>query len=257
MTGYEDWETQTADALLAASPDDFENVFYGRAEKLRDLVNAHPEVIAVIRTRVIPAANAYAGARVDLLKKINKSFTLAFDYSNTRQVVTLGNADGGMTTLPTGVTNSLPNLGNFLLTASGRFIGRSEITANISATRFNGRRVGPDVGRWRDVRAGLQVDVPLPEIKEVVKPTLTLSYLYLNLLEEPLGAKVLVNGVEQSRKGIISFGQAKLDFPIGSSGMRVPISITYSNRTELIKENNVRGQIGIPFDLDKIFSKKQ
>jgi hypothetical protein len=66
-----------------------------------------------------------------------------------------------------------------------------------------------------------------------------------------------VNGVEESRKGVINFGQAKLDFPIGSSGMHIPISMTFSNRTELIKESNVRGNIGITFDLDKLFAKKQ
>src|SRR5262249_3390824 len=206
---------------------------------------------------VIPAANEYAKSRVDLLNQISKSFTLAFDYSNTRQVVTLGNTSGGTMTLPAGVTNGLPDLGNFLLTAAGRFIGQSEITANFSGTRFNGRRPGQDIGRWRDIQAGFQIDVPLPEIKPVGKSTLTFSYLYLNLLEEPLGAKVMVNGVEVSRTGTVNFGQAKVDFPIGSTGMHIPISLTFSNRTELIKEKDVRGNIGITFDLDKLFSKNQ
>jgi len=89
------------------------------------------------------------------------------------------------------------------------------------------------------------------------KPTLTFSYLHLNLLEEPLGEKILVNGVEQSRKGPINFGQVKLEIPTGSSGVRIPISMTFSNRTELIKESDVRGHIGITFDFDKIFSRQQ
>jgi hypothetical protein len=257
MDGYQGWLTQTKADLLAASSTDIEDVFFRRAEALRTLVNAHPEVLAIIKSQVIPAANAYAASRVDLLNQVGKSLTLTFDYSNARQVVTLGNTDAGMMTLPPGVTNGLPDLGNFLLTASGHFIGKSEITANISGTRFNGRRVGPNIGRWRDIRAGFQIDVPLPEIKGVGKSTLTFSYLYLNLLEEPLGAKILVNDVEESRKGTINFGQAKLDFPIGSTGMHIPISMTFSNRTELIKEKDVRGHIGITFDLDKIFSKNQ
>lgn len=192
---------------------------------------------------------------MELLKEISKKPTLAFDYSNTRQIVTLGDSSSGTMTLPPGVINGLPNLGNFLLTTSGKFFGESEVTANFSATRFNGRRPGPDIGRWRDVQAGFQIDVPLPKIEEIGKSTLTFSYLFLNLLEEPLGAKILVNGVEQTRTGVINFGQAKVDFPIGKSGMHIPISLTFSNRTELIKEKDARGNIGITFDLDKLLAK--
>jgi hypothetical protein len=259
VNGYDQWVIETASELHKASSDDeIESTFLERAERLQTLLNKDREFIEFMNSRVTPAVNAYAEARVGLLNKINKSLSAAFDYTNTRQVVTLGETESGMITLPTGAPNDLPNLGNFLLTVSGRFIGQSEITANISGTRFNGRRVGPNIGRWRDARAGLQIDVPLPKIRmEWEKPTLTFSYLYLNLLEEPLGEKILVNGVEQSRKGPINFGQVKLEFPTGSSGVRIPLSMTFSNRTELIKENQVRGQIGITFDFDKIFSRPQ
>jgi hypothetical protein len=255
---YDLWRDQSRTELLAASLDDIEETLFRRAEALRAIVSKHPEIVALIETVVIPAANTYAASRVALLNQVSKSISVSFDYSNTRQVVTLGETESRMITLPTGMTNDLPNLGNFLLTASGRFIGQSEITANISGTRFNGRRVGPNIGRWRDARAGLQIDVPLPKIRmDWEKPTLTFSYLYLNLLEEPLGEKILVNGVEQSRKGPINFGQVKLEIPTGLSGVRIPISMTFSNRTELIKESQVRGHIGITFDFDKIFSRPQ
>jgi hypothetical protein len=257
MDGYDNWIAETSSELLAAPTGDVETRLMARAEALRTLVNSHPEVLAIIRTQVIPAVNEYAKSRVDLLNKVSKSFTLAFDYTNTRQIVTLGNTGAGVITLPPGVVNGLPDLGNFLLTASGHFIGQSEITANFSGTRFNGRKPGPDIGRWRDVQGGFQIDVPLPEIRPVGRSTLTFSYLYLNLLEEPLGAKILVNGVEESRKGVINFGQARMDFPIGTTGMHIPISLTFSNRTELIKETDVHGNIGITFDIDKLFSKER
>jgi hypothetical protein len=259
VDGYNQWVSETASELLkVTSNDDIEATFLDRADKLRTLLRTDRKFIEFMESKVIPAVNAYAAERIGLLNKISRSISVSFDYSNTRQVVTLGETESGTITLPAGVTNALPDLGNFLLTVSGRFIGKSEITANISGTRFNGRRVGPNIGRWRDVRAGVQVDAPIPKInQDWEKPILTFSYLYLNLLEEPLGAKILVNGVEQSRKGRINFGQAKLEFPIGSSGMRIPLSMTFSNRTELIKESHVRGQIGITFDLDKLFSKPQ
>jgi len=256
MVGYNDWLTRTTNALDAAASDEVASRLSQQASELKALVEKDPTVVSIIKTKVVPVANDYVAHRLGVLNQIDKSLTLAFDYSNTRQVVTLGNTSSGTVTLPPGVTNGLPDLGNFLLTAAGRFIGQSEITANFSGTRFNGRRPGPDIGRWRDVRAGAQIDVPLPGLGDG-KTDLSFSYLYLNLLEEPLGAKIMVNGVEVSRTGTINFGQAKVDFPIGSTGMHIPISLTFSNRTELIKERDVRGNIGITFDLDKLFSKNQ
>lgn len=255
VDGYRAWADKAADDLTAASADDVATKLLENAEKLRKLVDKDAKALEVLKTKVLPAADAYGSSRVELLKEISKKPTLAFDYSNTRQIVTLGDSSSGTMTLPPGVINGLPNLGNFLLTTSGKFFGESEVTANFSATRFNGRRPGPDIGRWRDVQAGFQIDVPLPKIEEIGKSTLTFSYLFLNLLEEPLGAKILVNGVEQTRTGVINFGQAKVDFPIGKSGMHIPISLTFSNRTELIKEKDVRGNIGITFDLDKLLAK--
>jgi hypothetical protein len=42
--------------------------------------------------------------------------------------------------------------------------------------------------------------------------------------------------------------------PVKDSGIKVPISITASNRTELIKEKDVRGSVGLTLDLDTLMS---
>ncbi|HNH83997.1 MAG TPA: hypothetical protein PL157_16620, partial [Acidobacteriota bacterium] len=52
-----------------------------------------------------------------------------------------------------------------------------------------------------------------------------------------------------------AIGQVKLTIPVKGSGVKIPISVTFANRTELIKEKEVRGNIGITFDLDSIFAK--
>lgn len=49
------------------------------------------------------------------------------------------------------------------------------------------------------------------------------------------------------------FMQVKLDIPV-FSGVNTPLSVTYSSRTELIDEDEVRGNFGISFDLDKLFA---
>ena len=54
--------------------------------------------------------------------------------------------------------------------------------------------------------------------------------------------------------GAMSGLESKLEFPAANNGMRIPLSLTISNRTELIKESEVRGQIGISFNLDSLFA---
>ena len=47
-------------------------------------------------------------------------------------------------------------------------------------------------------------------------------------------------------------GQAKLTIPLGNTGIQLPLSLTVANRTELIKEKEVRGQFGFTFDFSKL-----
>lgn len=81
--------------------------------------------------------------------------------------------------------------------------------------------------------------------------------MYLHLLEEPLGQQVMVNGVAVTRTGGIGFFQSKLTIPAADSVVKIPISFTVANRTELIKEKDVRGTIGVTFDFDSLFSKSK
>ena len=55
----------------------------------------------------------------------------------------------------------------------------------------------------------------------------------------------------QTGKKPIFMGQAKLTIPI-ADGFDLPLSLTYANRTELIKESVVRGQFGFTFDTARI-----
>jgi hypothetical protein len=44
--------------------------------------------------------------------------------------------------------------------------------------------------------------------------------------------------------------QAKLTIPL-AEGMEIPLSVTVANRTELIKESNIKGKIGFTFDVSR------
>jgi len=40
------------------------------------------------------------------------------------------------------------------------------------------------------------------------------------------------------------------------SGTKIPLSISFANRTELINEHEVRGNIGVTYDLDALFARR-
>jgi hypothetical protein len=56
-------------------------------------------------------------------------------------------------------------------------------------------------------------------------------------------------------KGNIAIGQLKLTAG-GGSAVTVPLSVTYSNRTELITNPTWKAQIGLSYDFDSLFSGK-
>jgi hypothetical protein len=57
-------------------------------------------------------------------------------------------------------------------------------------------------------------------------------------------------------RGIINIGQAKFTLNPGNSGFTIPVSVTWSNRTELVTSPAWKGQIGISYSLDSLFSKQ-
>jgi hypothetical protein len=59
-----------------------------------------------------------------------------------------------------------------------------------------------------------------------------------------------------AEKGHIGIVQAKATFSVKGSPVKIPIALTWANRTELIKANEVRGNVGILLDMDSPFLKK-
>jgi hypothetical protein len=193
----------------------------------------------------------YGQQKGKVLQKINQSPIFSFEYNNVRQSAQqLATGSQNITT-----SSAVPDLSNLNLIAGFYFMAKSQLTLNASTTLFNSRPTGSKSGLIRDYRFSSQVDIPLPEIVQLGSPTLTFSGLFLSLLAEPLGQQVLVNGVAVTRTGNIGLMQAKISVPVKNSGVKVPISLTVSNRTELVKEKDVRGSIGVTLDLDSIFSK--
>ncbi len=113
-------------------------------------------------------------------------------------------------------------------------------------------------GLLRDVRAGGEGKFKLRQITNYGVPTLSFAGLYVYLHQPPLGLGITAfNSATVDQPGNLGLFQTKLEFPTANNAIRVPVSFTYSSRTELITESDVRGQIGISFNLDSLFVDKK
>ena len=146
--------------------------------------------------------------------------------------------------------------------------GKIDLTANASATLFHPHESLPvDVGRVRDWSLSSQVDVPVGSITRGRNLVFTVAGRFEWLLATPAlmvrGRDVAVldgavGGIAMpvmysSMNSMIAVAQAKLTIPVKGTGVKIPISFTVANRSDLIQERTVRGQVGMTLNLDSFF----
>lgn len=180
---------------------------------------------------------SYSRAKERLLDMIASGRVLTFEYTNQR----------GM---------NAPDTSNFRFIASTGTLGRIDLTANGSLTIFNKKPlvtslVEPRPGRVRDFQFAGQLDVPF-NLGEVGQFVLWFSGRYERLMED---AATRAGTIVPNTKGDIAIGQFGLKVPIQKLGMHLPISFTIANRTELVKEREVRGNFGFTFNIDSILAR--
>jgi hypothetical protein len=189
-------------------------------------------------------------------KKIASAPTLHFEYAYIRSpLVTAFSKPDETGEGSSAASQQAPDLHSArLIFATKSFIG-GELTATAATTFFSQDR--PEMrGRFRDWQFGAKLDYPVKKLLNG-KGTLSVNYLFLDLRQRPLGIDIRTfNDKKVNTAGKINLFQAKYSIALGDSGVSVPISFTISNRTELIDERNIRGNIGLTFDLDKLLAKK-
>jgi hypothetical protein len=204
--------------------------------------------------------SAYLAARAalyqtntDLYRQIVKAPSLSLEYDFTRPpVVTAPATTASVTTTPVATSPDLSTI-SLVYVAS---MMNSDYTLNATANFFNQTQAGMS-GNFRDFQIAGKWDIPVGRISSSIsKGTLTISGLYENLHQKPLGVQLTINDTAVNKPGNMGIFQIKYSIPIGDSGVQIPISFTASNRTELVKEKDVRGNVGITFDLDKLLASK-
>ena len=225
------WFLQTQAALAKASIDQVESVLIAELNKL-PLDKLSPDFISQL-VKFEQKFSLLLRSRNRILERVGQAGVLTFDYANERNV-------------------NKPDVSHFRFIGEKGFnSGRFDVTGNASFSVFNSRPPA-GFGRFGDAQAALQLDGTFGDAEKTGVFVLSFAYKYQRLLEN---AMTQDGTVVPDTKGTINVGQAKLTVPIKGLGIKLPISFTFANRTELIKEKEIRGNFGFTFDLDTIFAK--
>ena len=141
------------------------------------------------------------------------------------------------------------------------------VTANAAVTWYNTVPAGVKTGQFRDIQIAGQIDRRLGQIPTLGNATATFAGYYQWMREDALiiigpgnvapGSGIVLPGTAATllgTQGSIGIVQGKLSIPVNNV-VKIPISMTWSNRTELVQESDIRGQIGLTLDLDAVFRK--
>ena len=150
------------------------------------------------------------------------------------------------------------------------FKATQDFTVNFSSSFYHS--APKDVDQYRSTILAGQYDIPLSSISSGTggfvlslagryeyipndtKSTSTMAAMAARMAEtDP--TKISATAALPVAKGHIGLFQAKLTIPMKGSGVKIPISFTVANRTEIIKETDVRANIGISLDLDSLVAK--
>jgi hypothetical protein len=243
---YDTWEAQTRTILQNATKDEFKQKLEHQLDVLVDnLVARSPDFLAKVEALRGAALN-YFSVRDDLLRDI-QSRRFSVEYTNLHAL-------------------------NQPTTSNLRFIFSHQpsaapllITANAAMTWYNSLPAGATTGRLRDVQAAAKIDRRLGQIPNLGNAVLTVGGYYQWMKEDALieigpgnvapGSGIVLPGTAATllgTKGNIGIVQGRVTVPLNNT-VKIPLSLTWSNRTELIKESDTRGQIGVTFDIDSLF----
>lgn len=206
------------------------------------------KVVATALQTYSNASSNFDDAFRNLQRRLKKGTLFTFDYNYTR-------------------TFTASDTSNFRMIYQKGWGNGADFTFNSDLTMFH-RQVSafamptPTMPTerqkgLRDFSFASQLDVPLSGLSGLgglfKDSTFSLLAKYRRINTD---AAVLKNGIGLTGiRGGIWFGQAKMDIPIGETGFNLPLSFTYSNRTDLIKEKKSRGNFGFTFDLSSLLQR--
>jgi hypothetical protein len=255
---YVAWKEKYLRLLARVSHQDtsgMADVLHQAVVELTDLARKNPKFQTQLDT-LLSEMGHYFGTRDKALEAIVNWFTGSFEYNDDRP-------------------QNQPSQSNLKVILSWRpsssgsstSAGPLQLTLNGSAAWYDHAPPQGAVKRFRDAQASLQADRTLPDVTDRLGAALTLGYYFQYMADNALltipsgnlapGTSISLPGAASvllGTKGAIHIAQLGLTLTVKSTGVKVPLTLSYSNRTELIKANDVRGHFGVSYDLDSLFA---
>lgn len=223
---YNSWLEKAKEAVATAASADLPSVVTRQFEALQEI--EIPDELRAMLESFRTDFTSYRGERSKLLEIVANAPIFTFEYVNSRRP-------------------GLIDTSNFKFIAeTGLFKGKGDLTYNGSFTLFNANP-GPGMKRLRDFDNSLRLDIPLGDVRKVGNFVLTFAGQYKRLTENEMPG--------MDNEGDIASGQLLFTVPIKGTGFKIPFSVSFANRTEFVKEKEVRGNFGFTLDLDALFAK--
>lgn len=239
-------EPWAKDGNLTAAQQRFAAILDVELPALSELSSTDPAVTSAM-TSYVTVLTSIVTARNDIYKFANEGTVATFDWTTTRD-------------------ENLPDLYTLTGIYAGSFTRsrKDDFTANGALHFYKESPAGTDRS-FKDFNLTAQWDRPLGKVLEIpFAITLAARYQYIPKDVPVSGAALIVpttdteapapvaepaSGTAIAPKGHLILGQAKLTIPL-KNGVKIPLSVSFANRTELIKESDVRANFGVTFNLD-------
>ena len=253
-TPYKTWRTSATTALQAAendTDDQLLTLWTGLLKQLVDGLKTDPSFEESMR-QLMSTIQAYDEAEDAFIDSIADKPVITFEYVDNRPV--------GQTPVSTFRLIGELGWGKNMLTFNGA-VGVYDNAQPVIA--------GQPSSRVRDIEGGVQFERKLGTLAILGAAALDFSAYYQNTRsasvltvdpKQPLPG-IMFTGLPSTATqvfttpGNIGVGQMRLVLGPGGSSVRVPIAVSWSNRTDLINKPGWRAQIGISYDFDSMFSK--
>lgn len=250
VPGYDQWQRQTAQALTAAGTDGARVVeaLQQRLDMLIGMARAAGVDLDAPASRALGSYSRFFLAQDDLIDSLARQPVVALEYGFSRP-------QGSVETRTARLIADLPLTTRTKLVANGAWTMYQHLPAGLPA----------GTSKTRDYQVGLQLEHSLGA-QSIVGPAVLVLAAYHQAQRAPALFEIdpsaplpgiAFTGLPEAAAtvftevGDITLGQLKLVVAPGG-GLKIPLSVTYSNRTELVAKPVWRAQVGLAYDLDAL-----
>jgi len=249
---YRRWQEETIAALVRANAGELDAVWIDRERTLAAAVERVDPSLLERAAEFSRASDVYRFEQDELVRAVAEKPVLAVEEQYSRP-------------------NGQPSTWTTRMMFDKGFGDRWSITANGAVEVYGEEPPAeiPGVKRVRDAQVGVALQRDLGKVPLIGAAALSGAYYfqYQNgpaILTVTPGAPIpglTFTGLPSSaefvfaEKGNLHVAQLRLVLGLGSSSARVPIAVSYSNRTELVAKRVLRAQFAVSYDFDSLFAR--